>query len=71
MIHKPAPLINFLEILEDTRRIASCDNKFIDILVIGVCAIIANADTWEEMEEFGDEKEKWLRTLLCPESVAS
>ena len=46
-----------LGILEDVRRAASCQHNFIDTLVIAVCAITANTDTWEEMEEFGDEKE--------------
>ncbi|WP_187300048.1 ISAs1 family transposase [Endozoicomonas montiporae] len=57
-------MISFLETIEDTRRAASCQHNFIDILVIAVCAIIANADTWEDMQEFGEEKEDWLRTFL-------
>ncbi|PJE77329.1 hypothetical protein CI610_03753 [invertebrate metagenome] len=72
MTLKPAPLITFLETLEDTRRTASCDHNFIDILVIGICAIIANADTWEDMEEFGTEKEEWFRTFLeLPKGIPS
>ena len=43
--------------LEDVRRAASCQHNFIDTLVIAVCAITTNSDNWEEMEEFGDEKE--------------
>ena len=46
-----------LGILEDIRRTVSSQHNFIDILVITVCAITANTDNWEEMEEFGDEKE--------------
>lgn len=72
MTHKPAPLITFLETLEDVRRAASCQHNFIDILVIAVCAIIANADTWEDMKEFGDEKEDWFRTFLeLPNGIPS
>ena len=72
MTHKPAPLITFLETLENVRRAVSCQHSFIDILVIAVCAIIANADTWEDMEEFGDEKEEWLRTFLeLPNGIPS
>lgn len=72
MTRKPTPLITFLETLEDTRRAASCQHNFIDILVIAVCAIIANADTWEDMQEFGVEKEEWLRTFLkLPHGISS
>lgn len=66
---KPAPLITFLLKLEDTRRSKSCLHNFIDILVITVCA---NADAWEDMQEFGEEKEDWFRTFLeLPHGIAS
>ena len=72
MTRKPDPLITFLETLEDVRRAASCRHNFTDILVIAVCAIIANADTWQDMEEFGKEKEDWLRTFLeLPHGIPS
>ena len=58
MTKKPAPLIMFLEKIKYNRRIYSYAHNFTDILVIAVCAIIANADTWEDMEEFGKEKEE-------------
>ena len=62
---KPAPLMIFLNELADPRKRAnSCDHNFIDILVIAVCAIICGADTWEEMQEFGEEKEDWFRSFL-------
>ena len=69
---KPGPLITFLETLEDTRRAASCDHKFIDILVIAVCAIICDADTWEDMQGFGEDKEDWFRQFLeLPSGIPS
>ncbi len=61
----PAPLIMFLSELSDPRkRASSCDHNFTDILVIAICAIISGADTWEEMQEFGEEKEDWFRSFL-------
>ena len=51
---------------------ASCQHNFTDILVIAACVIIANADTWQDMEEFGKEKEDWLRTFLeLPHGIPS
>jgi predicted transposase YbfD/YdcC len=35
-----------------------------DILVIGICAVICGADSWTEMESFGQAKEVWLRQFL-------
>ena len=70
---KPAPLILFLNKLTDPRkRASSCDHKFIDILVIAICAIISGADTWEDMQEFGEEKEDWFRSFLeLPNGIPS
>ena len=70
---KPAPLMTFLNELVDPRKRAnSCDHNFVDILVIAICAIICGADTWEEMEEYGEEKEDWLRTFLeLPHGIPS
>ena len=70
---KPAPLMTFLNELTDPRRRAnSCEHNFIDILVIAVCAIICGADTWAEMQEFGEEKEDWFRSFLeLPNGIPS
>ena len=69
----PAPLIMFLNELTDPRkRASSCEHTFIDILVIAVCAIISGADTWEDMQEFGEEKEDWFRSFLeLPNGIPS
>src|SRR5262245_56796064 len=43
-----------------------------DILVIALCATIAGADSWEEVERFGRAKEGWLRRLLAlPNGIPS
>lgn len=43
-----------------------------DILVIALCATIAGADSWEEVERFGRAKEAWLRTFLdLPNGIPS
>lgn len=40
------------------------DHPLLDIVFIGICATIAGADGWEEIEEFGKSKEAWLRQWL-------
>ena len=36
--------------LEDPRETSKCDHQLIDILVIAVCAVIACAESWEDIE---------------------
>src|SRR5262249_51618823 len=43
-----------------------------DILVIATCAVIAGADSWEEIAEYGRTKEKFFRRFLgLPNGVPS
>lgn len=43
-----------------------------DILIIALCATIAGADSWQEVERFGHVKLAWLRTLLeLPNGIPS
>lgn len=43
-----------------------------DILVIALCATIAGADSWEEVEQFGRAKHDWLRRFLdLPNGIPS
>src|SRR5437763_672529 len=43
-----------------------------DILVIAVCAVIAGADSFEEIERFGRAKHDWLRRFLpLPNGIPS
>jgi hypothetical protein len=38
-------------------------HKLLDILVIAICAIIAGADNWEDVAEFGRAKKAGLRSF--------
>src|SRR5262245_49801686 len=43
-----------------------------DILAITLCAVIAGADSWEEVEQFGEAKHDWLKRFLAlPNGVPS
>lgn len=47
-------------------------HKLLDILVIAICAVIAGADNWEDVEAFGIAKEKWFETFLeLPNGIPS
>ena len=43
-----------------------------DILAISLCAVVAGADSWEEVEAFGEAKQDWLKRFLAlPNGVPS
>ena len=39
-------------------------HKFVDIIVIALCAIICRCDSFDAMEYFGHEREEYLREFL-------
>jgi hypothetical protein len=39
--------------IADPRETRRCDHQLIDILVIAVCAVIACAESWEDIELMG------------------
>lgn len=45
--------------LERTRR-----HELFEIVVVAICATIADANSWTDMERFGNEKLDWLRGFL-------
>jgi predicted transposase YbfD/YdcC len=57
--------------MEDPR----CDNRrhlLLDIIVIAICAAICGADTWTDVELFGQSKEQWFRKFLeLPHGIPS
>jgi predicted transposase YbfD/YdcC len=58
--------------LEDPRVDRTKLHKLVDILVIAICAVIAGADNWEDIEEFGKARQEWLQTFLeLPNGIPS
>lgn len=58
--------------LEDPRSDHGKLHLLLDIVVIAICAVVCGADTWVEVELFGQSKEKWLRTFLrLPNGIPS
>jgi len=45
--------------IERTRR-----HELFDLLVVALCGTIAGADSWADVERFGNERLAWLRTFL-------
>ena len=43
--------------LADPRQTSRCDQRLVDILVIAVCAVVACAESWEDIELYGCGKQ--------------
>jgi predicted transposase YbfD/YdcC len=58
--------------LVDPRVEGRCDHKLIDIIIIAVCAVIAGAETWVDVETFGKARQEWLGSFLeLPNGIPS
>jgi predicted transposase YbfD/YdcC len=64
-------IISFQD-LPDPRVEGRCDHKLIDIIVMAVCAVIAGAESWVDVANFGEAKQEWLsRFLELPGGIPS
>ena len=61
----PTPLADAFADLPDPRRDRGQKHSLADILAIALCAVIAGATLWEEVERFGRAKRGWLKTFLA------
>ena len=50
--------------MPDPRVEGRCDHILVEILLIAVSAVLCGAESWSEVEEFGNAKESWLRQYL-------
>ena len=58
--------------VEDPRCRGKIEHRLIDILVIAVCAMIACAESWDDIALYGRSKRDWLRTFLeLPNGIPS
>jgi predicted transposase YbfD/YdcC len=73
MENKPTvALLDHFATLPDPRIARHRWHKLSDILVIAVCAVLCGADSYPAIEDFGHEREDWLRQFLeLPEGIPS
>jgi hypothetical protein len=54
-----------LKSIKDPRRqYGNLRHNLVDILIIGLCTIIANGEDFKDMENFGKSRLEWLKTFL-------
>lgn len=70
--HPVSSLTAHFSSLEDPRIDRTKLHELRDILVIAICGVICGADGWVSIEQFGNAKLDWLRTILeLPNGIPS
>jgi len=68
---KKKTIDHFFKEVQDPRHHNSI-HKFIDIIIISICAVISGADTYEQIESFGNVRKVWLsRFLELPNGIST
>lgn len=58
---KAGNLFEHFSIIKGFRQSWKIEQKLFDILLLTICFIIAGADGWKDIEEFGKERMDWLK----------
>jgi predicted transposase YbfD/YdcC len=65
-------LAHYFADLTDPRIDRSRLHELLDIVAIAICAVVAGADSWDDIEDFGNAKHGWLKTFLdLPNGISS
>ena len=59
-----AGLIERFADLPDSRVEGRTDHDLLDIVVLALCAVMSGAEGWDDIEDWGREREAWLRRYL-------
>jgi hypothetical protein len=71
-ITKTPCIIEHFRPITEPRILLKTRHKLIDIIAITLCGVIAGADDWTEIADFGKAKEEWFRKFLeLPSGIPS
>jgi predicted transposase YbfD/YdcC len=72
MAGQDASLVSHFTELTDPRIDRTRLHDLIDIVAIAICAVVAGAESWDDIEDFGHAKHAWLKTFLAlPNGIPS
>jgi predicted transposase YbfD/YdcC len=72
MEQHPLDLASHFAKLEDPRIERTKQHRLLAIIIIAICGMICGAEGWVGIEEFGKEKEEWLKSILeLPNGIPS
>ena len=65
-------LIGYLSVIKDPRIDRTKRHSLVSVLFIGICAVLCGAESWEQMEDFGNERKEWLgQYVALPQGIPS
>jgi predicted transposase YbfD/YdcC len=68
----PFRLANHFAPLRDPRVRGRCDHRLLDIIVLALCAVVANCNDWQQIALFARERRVWFaRFLPLPNGIPS
>ena len=50
--------------LPDVRKNRGLNHSLVNLIVIALCAVMSGADTFPEIQAFGETKREWLKSFL-------
>jgi predicted transposase YbfD/YdcC len=66
------PLVEHFAALDDPRIERTKLHPLLSIIALAICAVIGGAESWDDIEQFGEAKEDWLATFLdLPHGIPS
>ena len=63
-MNSKSSLIDHFLLIEDPRIDRTKKHKLIDIIVMTVCGLICNSETWIDIADYAEANEEWLRKFL-------
>ena len=72
MLQPTAAILEYFQEVTDPRIERQKLHQLLDIIVIAICAVICGADTWVDVEPFGQSKLAWQKSFLeLPNGIPS
>jgi predicted transposase YbfD/YdcC len=72
MADQDSSLVYHFAELTDPRIDRSKLHDLLDIVAIAICAVVAGAESWDDIEDFGHAKHDWLKAFLAlPNGIPS
>jgi hypothetical protein len=62
--YEKTDLMFHLSKIDDPRTGKNYRHKFIEILFIGICAVISGCEYWTEIEDYAQTKQDWFLSFL-------
>ncbi len=65
-------LVGYLDVIKDPRVDRTKRHPLVSVLFIGICSVLCGAESWEQMEDFGNERHAWLEEYVdLPHGIPS